>query len=802
MKLKRMVAFVMAAALFLSSAFVDTGMRSVYAETNEIQYEADPEELSGEFGGVKNGENALPAPHEKVTEYSEEETSETAVLKEADRSEYDIDLTEKQNAEIVEREEIDPEEMVRVIIVMDGDSIIDDNPKAKMSFFNEMKIGLLEMKQDSVVSRIEKKVLDRGELDVRYQYTWLLNGVATEIPYGMIEEVEAVSGVKEVVVQSKYNVSEAKASARTISDGGMIGREDTWAKGYTGKGMKIAIVDTGLDTDHQNFQPLDEELLTEESATLETVAENLDKLNAGSTYADLRADHLYRDTKVAYGFNYVDNSLDITHDNDAQGDHGTHVAGIAAANKVAGSEVVGVAPDAQLYIMKVFGRDGGAYTDDIIASLEDALILGADVVNMSLGTPAGFSTDGELIDQVYESVGNTKTVLAIAAGNAYTSGLNNVWGLNTNLASNPDNSTMSTPATYVNATTIASVNNEKLKAFSINAGDKKFAYTEVVNETIDRISQLAGEELEYAMVGNFGQNESDFTDADVAGKVAVVQRGVSYFGEKAEFAQKAGAIACIVYNNTTGSFGMDFAGYPEVTIPSCAISLAAGEYLAEQLTNNADATLSFSLKEEILVNEEGYKMSDFSSWGVSPDLRLEPDMTAPGGDIYSTRDGGTYGLMSGTSMASPNAAGLATLVMQHLKAEYPELSDVEKQDLVNNLLMSTAEPLKYDEEVLYSPRSQGSGLANAYSAITTEAYLTVDGMDVPKVELKDDPAKAGKYSYDFKIHNFGARDLYYTLNTTAATEGVLDAGMKFMSVTPVNLDAVTAGSFRGNGADL
>ena len=86
----------------------------------------------------------------------------------------------------------------------------------------------------------------------------------------------------------------------------------------------------------------------------------------------------------------MDFSLDASHDNDSAGDHGTHVAGIAAANAVEGSGVVGMAPDAQLVIMKVFGANGGAYTDDIVAALEDALRLGVDVVNMSLGSPAGF----------------------------------------------------------------------------------------------------------------------------------------------------------------------------------------------------------------------------------------------------------------------------------------------------------------------------------------------------------------------------------------------------------------------------
>ncbi len=98
---------------------------------------------------------------------------------------------------------------------------------------------------------------------------------------------------------------------------------------------------------------------------------------------------VYLSGKVPYVFDYADHDTDVNHHGGS--DHGTHVAGIVAANPADGS-VTGVAPQAQLMILKVF-PDGstGANSDDILAALEDCVTLGVDVVNLSLGSPAGFT---------------------------------------------------------------------------------------------------------------------------------------------------------------------------------------------------------------------------------------------------------------------------------------------------------------------------------------------------------------------------------------------------------------------------
>ncbi len=686
-----------------------------------------------------------------------------------------------------------PDEAVKVIIFLEEQSVIQSNPHAVLNAQTQAQMAALEKEQNQLLGRIQSLILKDTKLEVSYQYTWLVNGIAATVPYGSIDAIRALDGVKSVILQQVYTVCKT-ADPNTVTDGVMIGREPTWANGYTGEGMKIAIIDTGLDIDHPNFAALPQEKLTEASATTESVAAVLGQLNASGRFNNLTAEDVYYSTKVAFGFNYCDDSLDITHDFDTMGDHGTHVAGIAAANKIDASEVVGVAPDAQLYVMKVFGKNGGAYTMDILAALEDALLLGADVINMSLGSPAGFTSGGQTemgdpLDPVYDSIATTGTIVSVSAGNNYTSGLLNNWGTHLNTTDNPDNGVVGSPGTYANTMTVASVENWKLQRYYIDIDGYKVAYNESSNGYyIPPVTTLTGE---YQVVAVPGYGEAaDYVGLDVTGKVVLVQRGVTSFAEKHAAAEAAGAVALLVYNNNSEEFGMDMTGSTCRT-PAVSISMADGEYLLSVLAENPEITISFPSVYAPFPSPTAYQMSDFSSVGPAPDLTLAPDITAPGGNIYSTINNGEYGLMSGTSMAAPNIAGLSAIVMQYVKANFPESTDYRA--ITQNLLMSTSVPLLYaDTQVPYSPRSQGSGLANAFNAVTSTGYLTVDGADNVKVDMGDDADRTGIYTYSFNVHNFGTNANYYRLHTNAQTEGtVVDQGVYFMSGTPYALEAAT-----------
>ncbi len=710
----------------------------------------------------------------------------------ANPDQFEMDLA-------IERNMVDENGMIRVFIVMEDPSVLQEDALAVLNHETQKLMQSIQQEQQALVSEIEKKVLNGQQLEVTDSYTWLFNGIAATVPYSAMSQIAAMEGVSQVVVQPVYElykdtVSGSGTQLYTNSDGGMIGREDAWNVGYTGQGMKIAVIDTGLDVDHPNFGALTDDKLTETSATPEYVESFLASLKASGLDRNprLTIDDVYYNTKVVYGFNYADNNFDITHDYDANGDHGTHVAGIAAANKIDGSDVVGVAPDAQLFIMKVYGAAHGGYGSDIIAALEDALIFGVDVVNMSLGTNAGFpSSTDEFINSIYARVAETNTILSVSAGNSYSAGYGNSWGTDMNLTIHPDNSVISEPSIYQNVMSIASVENINIMRNYVLVSDGyRMGYVDTNDSYgIPNIMTLTGS-YSYVPVG-LGTPE-EFAEVDVTGKIALVQRGSISFIEKCENACAAGAAAIIVYNNTEGEFGMDLTDCTS-TIPGISITMVDGEHLLSALEADPSVTLTFPTDLIPMANAEGYTMSDFSSWGVTPDLRLEPDLAAPGGNIYSTITDGQYGLMSGTSMAAPNVSGITALVMQYAKEN---LDADDYRTLVQNLLMSSSEPVPYGETGLfYSPRKQGSGMANAYNAITTTAYLTVAGSDSPKVSLGDDPDKVGVYEFTYTVTNFGDGTVFYCLDTVVTTEDVVSyeayEGKYFMAGTPYGLSAAS-----------
>lgn len=644
----------------------------------------------------------------------------------------------------------------------------------------------LQAQQEALIMLIEEDVLGGQPLDVIEQFTYVTNAIVIETEFGNLSAIAELSGVKTVFLTPVYQACSTTASPYTVSAGGMSNVNDVWnneSLGYTGSGMTIAIIDTGLDMDHPSFAA--DPAMNEYSWTVDYVASKLDKLNAAQITPGITAEKLYRSAKLPYTFNYVTGTTNVNHDPQT-GDHGSHVAGIAAANAVAGSNVVGMAPDAQLVIMQVFTPGSGAQMTHILAALEDAMALECDVANLSLGSPAGFSSTDPEIDAIYRRIADSDIIVDIAAGNEGVSSYENMWGTDLNPTEHIDNATISSPATYANAMAVGSIDNKIIPGsfFALADGTSVFYMDSVeyiYGETAACLANLAGEELEYVIVPGLGTVE-DYAQVDVSGKVAIVKRGEISFAEKALNGEAAGAAAVIIWNQNTDyifNFGMTTTA-EDGTIPSIPVGLIT---LADGASMEAAATKTMTVSEETGFRADIYggQMSSFSSWGVSPDLRLVPDIAGVGGNVYSCYDNGQYGLMSGTSMASPQVAGVTALVLQYLREQFPNATEAEIRVLLDSLLMSTAVPTIADASgVEASPRQQGAGLVNALYAVTSEAYLTVDGSSRPKAELFD--SENGTFSFSFKIHNFGAAEKTYTLSSSLLCEDfVTMGGIDFMA---------------------
>lgn len=646
-------------------------------------------------------------------------------------------------------------------------------------------------------------------------YDTVLTGFEITIKAGDFEKVaKAIGDRATTIVGEVYEAAKTELVENNV-DVYETGIFDSSKFPYDGTGMVVAVLDTGLDYTHSAFSVNN---FTADRNKLGLTIDRVDELingttassmYAGSTQSTLTASAVYKNEKVPFMYDYADNDPDVF---PLENSHGTHVAGIIAGKD---DTITGVAPNAQLVIMKTFSDvNATARTPWILSALEDCVTLGVDVINMSLGTSCGFSRemDREAVSGVYERIKERGISLIVAASNAYSSAYGSEKNGNLPLTSNPDSGTVGSPGTYAAAMSVASINGAKTSyllydnniIYFTEATDRVYEEKNFFDDIFD--DGETSLEIEYITIPGAGR-EADYAGIDVKGKIALVKRGSSSFEEKANVAQKMGAKGIIIYNNVSGEIRMNVG---EATLAVCSIRQDAGEVLAA----NPSGIIKISRDQQ-----SGPFMSDFSSWGPNPDLQIKPEITAHGGAIYSAVPGNSYEKMSGTSMAAPNMSGVYALLRQYVVEKFPEIANdsVKINETVNRLVMSTADIVTNTNGLPYSVRKQGAGLANLTNSALTDAYIITydrkDGnaMDKTKIELGDDPSKTGVYTLKFSVYNFGANSLTYDIAATVMTEGVSDTKTSHGETTVTeegyilngaNVEIVSVSNATGNGTNI
>ncbi|MBU5980942.1 peptidase S8 [Lactobacillus helveticus] len=594
-------------------------------------------------------------------------------------------------------------------------------------------------------------------------YGYVVNGFATKAKVKDIQKLRNLPGVKSVTLAKVYYVNDSSADD-------MANVSTVWNNyKYKGQGTVVSIIDTGIDPNHKDLRLSDDK---QAKLSQKDVADFTKKAGYGRYFTD----------KVPYGHNYADNNEKIT-DDDPSEQHGMHVSGIVAANGTSNDakSVVGVAPEAQLLAMKVFSNsDSSATTDStsIVGAIDDSAKLHADVLNMSLGSTSGEQTGDDPEIAAVDRATKEGTAAVISAGNAGTTNSESE-GNNKAYYGNPDMETVGNPGTARSATTVASAENTKITTSGItikSADGETTILGPEITELSDGTDKTFFNNKQFYVVkgkdGKLGLGYADQYTSDVKGKIAIVKRGDLSFTDKQKFAEKAGAAGLIVINNEAGPLTM--VQY-NADFPTAGLSDTAGAALVKYVEGHPNEALKVNIEVQPLANTttKSDLMSSFTSYGPVSNLAFKPDISAPGGNIWSTQNNNGYTNMSGTSMASPFIAGTQALITQAMSDKkgpfydlYQKMSASEKTAFVKNIEMNTAsiEPDVSHGNVIVSPRRQGAGLINAQAAINAIANnpsTVAAGNNYPAVELKD--FKENTKTFTVKFTNRTNKPLTYEL---------------------------------------
>ena len=619
------------------------------------------------------------------------------------------------------------------------------------------------------------------QAQVEHEYGNVMSGFALKAPVGALDAIRRAPGVRAAFLEREGRVSDvatpdAEGGIESTQTGGqdpanlsahLMMHIDQVAQ--KGEGKVIAVIDTGIDMTHPAFTG---ELAGTPPLTPQKVAAMTSQLGEGKT-------GVYVSQKFPFAYDYADGDNDASPAKTPYGSHGTHVAGIAAGNA---DKIVGTAPNTQVIVAKVTRSEDDALLDSaLLASLDDMLVLHPDVINLSLGWTAGMDSEADSVyATVYKKLQEAGITVNAASGNAFSTGYGNNSGKGLPYASDPDSSVMDEPATYSSVVAVASVENALMRnAFTVNGKDIGYQRARGLNgEKVAFFSDLPAGTYEYVDAGFASEEDvaalkAKYPDG-LAGKIALVSRGNMTYQKKVENLYALKPAGIVVYNNV--SVGSLIAmNLTTQDMPAAFISQADGQAMLDA----PEHTLSIT-EGQVLPQSTIYEASEFSAWGVSPDLRLKPEIAAPGGEVFSSIPDGAYEQSSGTSMATPQMAGVSTIVLQRVQSDplFASMSARQKADVVQNLIMGTAHPLTDAAQTtgaLYSPRKQGAGLVDALAATTSSVYPTVVGapeQSRPKADLGDGTKG---WHFDVTLHNLSGVPATYELSSQALSE-IVDGG--------------------------
>ena len=472
-------------------------------------------------------------------------------------------------------------------------------------------------------------------IDVVAVYDQLFNGIALQAPREKLAKISSLEFIKATHAVQTYEANIVPPKQDQHHPSIIPGNLNTTT--FTGKGVKVAVIDTGIDYHHPDLQK-----------------------------------------NYAGGYDLVDLDNDPMETDESQGiptEHGTHVAGIIAAN----GNIKGVAPDAEIYAYLALGPGGSGSSIQVIAAMERALKDGVDIMNLSLGNIVN-GPDYPTSVAVNRAV-ELGMIVVIANGN-----------------NGPNHWTIGSPATATRAVSVgATASPRTIPSLHVKKEDKQIRMTPMQGA----LPWMFKKDYEMVHMNDKQQN--------LHGKIALIKRGDQSFYDKAKQAQEDGAVAAVIYNHEAGTFqgAVDNGKHP-LQIPVVSITQEDGEWLIEQLEAG-------TLYIDTIYEQTEKNVAPFSSRGpVTINWEIKPDVLAPGTNILSTVPDG-YRELQGTSMAAPYVTGVIAL----MKEAHPQWSNEQ----IIGALKTTASQIEHSKEGVLEPISQGMGEIQIEEALHPQTII-------------------------------------------------------------------------------
>ena len=552
----------------------------------------------------------------------------------------------------------------------------------------------------------------------RFAYDTLFNGLSVAVDRKNLSTLSRLPGVKSIYMIDRIALPRTTESTPELFTAlAMTGADVAQNElGLDGTGVKVAIMDTGIDIDHPDF--------------------------GGNGSDDSTS---FPTARVVTGYDFVGDAFDGSNtpvpdgNPDDCGGHGSHVAGIVGANGV----VKGVAPGVTFGAYRVFGCAGSTTADIMVAAMERALADDMDVLNMSIGS--SFQWPQYPTAMAASRLVNKGMVVVASIGNSGANGL----------------FAAGAPGLGAKVIGVANFNNShyRLTAFSLSPDNALVGFFPATGAPAPPTSGTVA----MARTGTPASTAdgcSALAPGSLSGKIALIRRGSCPFHTKSANAQAAGAAGVVLYNNApAGEVAATVAvGYPPITIPVVGISAVQGALINGRIAGGG-VDLTWGTQKITVTDPNGGLIASSSSYGLAPDLTLKPDIGAPGGNIYSTYplELGGYATLTGTSMSSPHVAGTAALLLQAA----PNTS----AQSVRGILQNTAEPKAWWGNptlgFLDNVHRQGAGMVQIDDAI-----LTATRLEPSKLALGE--GEAGPVSNALTFRNSGAAAVTYTVSSVNA----------------------------------